>query len=480
MYNQLDSIYKSFRDIYLNIGKPSLKLRPFEPKQVPRSKQMNLTMKEIEDDLAIAYNEVNAIGNTFVEVFNYSHALSSDLLNATNSVGSKIVDLRFLNGQLDQNVLVAGDDFTNTSKIDTSFGLQNSPAEVSTIQGIVTLPRVESINVFDESTKIDVSPVAPSNLKVNPTVGNVGRFYEGNFYNFIGSARPEGGKFHLEESLSVTTAGTGVTTNVVIATQDSAHDVINGTLLKPIIDQAFAAPGPGQNLRPEDIIVYDRGASSDEKTNSRKHMADNNPSSFWECEYVKTDPNIQTYVDTSKLITPKNTDGSIGGEKDLLSSSVTLDDIRNKARATSASQEDDLVIDVTVTLSKPTQINWISINPNNFEDSAWIDVLDISYAIQDGSNFTTIPNFDNNIYDNVITNDANAELSDQTAGSILAPNKFSYKGIGVWSFEAVTAKVIKIRIRQRSAIPAPYQRLAIRLHRVFTQVFTHSSSDSGM
>ena len=66
--HSLELLYGYFRDFYINIGKPSLKLEPFEAKQMPRSAKFNLTMQQIEDDLSIAYKEADSIGKGFVEI----------------------------------------------------------------------------------------------------------------------------------------------------------------------------------------------------------------------------------------------------------------------------------------------------------------------------------------------------------------------------------------------------------------------------
>ena len=133
---QLEAIYAGFKKLYTTVGKPSVELRPFDPKNQPKSASYNLTMAEIEEDLALAYDETRSLGTTMVEVFNYSTALSRELADASQSAASKVIDLRLLAGQLDQNVLVAGDDFSDTSKVDFTFATQNSRADVNTAQGI--------------------------------------------------------------------------------------------------------------------------------------------------------------------------------------------------------------------------------------------------------------------------------------------------------------------------------------------------------
>ena len=484
-----------FKEFYGSLGKPSMQLRPFENKQVPRSAKINATMQEIEDDLQVAYKEVDAIGQSFVEVFNLSRAYATELGNLSARAASKVVDLRLISNQLDQDVIVAGDDFNDTSRIDGSFALQNPKADIFISQGIATLNRVESRNLVNANTTIDVSPVAPLTLKRRPTVGNVDRFYEGNFYNFMGSARPEGGKWHLEESMTAAVGpGTGITTaayfmNSSQTPNPSAPGAAQQaqTNVSQYIENQNAPPNPGKRLRPQDIIVIDRGANTVELDAARKRVFDENPSTFWECEYVRVEESIQNAVEDSQaseqqasIVNPNPQNPGLL-EGNIVNAAVTLDDLRSQAAVLSESSDDDLVVDITIKLDARKSVNWLSINPNNFEESAWIDVLNIEYAEDVDKPFNVIPNFTDNITENVLTDQANSELDDNESFATLSTNKYSYKGIGVWTFNPIMARVFRIRLRQRRAVPSPYQRLVVRLHRVFTQVYTQTiAPDGGM
>ena len=481
-------LLESFRELYTNLGKSTIEARPFEPRQVPRSEQLNLTMQEVEQDLTIAYDEVGSLRNGFVETFNHAQAASSDLLLSSQNIASKVIDLRLLAGQQDQNILVAGDDFTTLTRVDQNIGLQNTQADVLLDQGAVTLFRSLSHNVVNENTSIKVTPIGPQDMKTLPTVNNINRFYEGNFYNYIGDARPEGGRFHLEETMSVNVEEQGVAVtdvnniNGVINIATAQADHLQNALDR--LGDPEAPPGPGEALRPEDIIVYDRGASEGEKRVIRRNMIDENPSSIWECEYVRTEPAIQQAVEEANTIgldTQSTVLEGPAGEQyplDNIPMAVTLDDLRTQASGFSQGDDDDLVVEIILTLDKPQKVNWISLIPNNFEETAWIDVLDDSVSVDGQSTFRQIPGFNDAVHDNILTDDANAELTDQEAGALLAPDRYAYRGTGVWNFDAVVAAAVRVRLRQRTATPAPYQRLAIRLHRVFTQTTTQIRTEN--
>ena len=320
-------------------------------------------------------------------------------------------------------------------------------------------------------------------------MGNVDRFYEGNFYNFMGSARPEGGKWHLEESMTAAVGpGTGITTSAYTINSTAGANLTATQAQDRVaqyIEDPNAAPNPAKRLRPEDIIVIDRGASAAELDNIRKRVTDENPSTFWECEYVRVADSLQQSVEDSQAteqqasIDNPNPQNPGQLEQNIINAAVTLDDLRSQAATISESSDDDLVVDITLKLDSRKSVNWISINPNNFEELAWIDVMSIEYAEDVDKPFVLIPNFNDNISENVLTDEANAELSEDENFSTLSSTKYSYKGIGVWTFSPVMARIIRIRLRQRRAVPAPYQRLVVRLHRVFTQVYTQTSASGG-
>ena len=472
----LQDIYEGFKSLYTSIGKPTVKYRPFDPKDIPRSNTYNRTMQEIESDLELAYNETESLGHSFVETFNYANSLSKELDSEGAKASSKVVDLRILGGQFDQNMLIAGDDFNDLSKVDQTAPAQNSRADVNTAQGIATLNRLESENLVNQNVTIKVEPVGPRDLTKNPTVGNVDRFYEGNFYDFVNRSRPEGGYFHFEEYLASTVKEQGISRKVVNTSGGlgSQQDIQN------LIAAEAGDSGGGRRIKPQDILVIERGASEPEKEEIRINLVDNNPATFWECEYVVTDLALQDIVEDGRAVS----EGGTFSQKQLaegeevinnLDVTPTLNDLRTRTELTTAGSDDDLIIEITVTLDSPGPVNWISINPNNFNETAWTDVLDISYSDDSSSAFSTIPGFANDIHDNILTDHANAEITSEEQSSILAPDRYSYKGLGVWSFEAVTARIIKIRLRQRTGVPDPYQRLAIRLHRTFRQTFTTTS-----
>lgn len=468
----LSTMHSIFKELYSNLGKPSVKINPLENKQVPKSSQITKTMYQIEEDLRAAYDETKTLRSGFVEVFNHAQALSAELIKSAEQVSSKVVDLRLLNNQLDQQLIIAGDDFKDLSKIDTNFPLQNPVADILIDQGTVILKRISSSNLVNQNTNIKITPLAPTDLSNKPTVNNINRFYEGKFYDFIGNARPEGGRFHIEQTLAVNVQPTGVTVNTVTVNNPSPTNILN------YVNEQLAdnSSGGGKILSPEDIVIYDRGANEEEKNVVRKNLIDQNPATFWECEYVKVEPSIQDSVDQSKLL-DLDDKSTLNSNDDNLGT-ITLDDLRNQSRALSASSSDDLIVEINIELDKEQLVNWISLVPANFNETAWIDVLEISYTKNNATAYNLISNFNNAIHDNTLTDEANAELTDAEKGSILAPNKYSYRGVGVWSFDPVVAKFIKIKLRQRSAIPAPYQRLAVRLHRTFTQVYSQSNAST--
>jgi hypothetical protein len=115
----------------------------------------------------------------------------------------------------------------------------------------------------------------------------------------------------------------------------------------------------------------------------------------------------------------------------------------------------------------------------NFGETTWIDVTEVSTALDDQSGFVPIEGFDLNRFANVLTNEANEEVSNDLVVDTLAPSRFAFRGTGVWSFPVREAKFIRFRLKQRVPVPDPYQRMAVQLNRTIQKNESYSRSGGG-
>jgi len=411
--------------------------------------------------------------------------ITAQLRDKAAEAASKVIDARFQSGQLDTQLVVAGDDFSDMSKIDQNFQLQNPMAEVITDQGVVTLARIEAVNVFQgANVSIDVKTLN-TGVTPSPTPGNTDRFYEGNFFDFGGQARPEGGKFHLEEKIKPGVVRSGDGEIKVVELESNTFFQNAGDLRK-----GGNLPSDNNPISPDDIQIIDRGASPEEKQTSRLKMVDGSPDTFWECEVVKiareldliargSPTTLSTSVGGSADVPPtyskkkqsasSGQPGSVSGYSVNVEPNPTHDPATpERLRALAASSEIDnfdLEVEFIFQLSRPQFLNFLTFNPYNFDEAAWLEIFEVSTSPDQSSAFDLIEGFENNQFQNTLTSEANEELDADEAKNVLSPDRYAYRGQGVWTFPVRTVTRIKFKIRQKTPVPNPYQTLVVQLRR---------------
>ena len=170
----------------------------------------------------------------------------------------------------------------------------------------------------------------------------------------------------------------------------------------------------------------------------RMKMFDNNPDTFWEVEYI-TDP-VVGYKNkySGQQISVSEFNDLIANEIDspnveVVGDTVVTDEhgrlIEDYVPVTQKSPTDFLTVDFTVFLDKVHNINWISLNPNNFGQELYMDVLSIQTS-PDGKSFSELEGFDEHEYDITLTAEANQELSETIIKDTLSPDKFKFAGQG--------------------------------------------------
>lgn len=446
----------AFKNFFMSIGEPNTKYSPLEKGIPPSSVQYNRTMEEIQSDIEASYREVRNLENAQVSSFNFSKTAFGELKARLSEATSKVVDLNLLNNLLEQDILVGGDDFLSTEFIDSDFPLQNTEADILINSGIVVLKRTGTNNVATPDTKVKVIPLQPAGVVTTPTYDNENRFYEGDYFDYAARARPEGDQWHLETLVDENIAGGRTGDTSIQVRKKTSIDELHRAL-----DRITAAPDPSS------FVIIDLGASEEEKESVRKKMLDEDPTSWWESEYVIT---------TSAPLLDKDEILSENGNG-LNNTQVNLDPNLLRQRALNNDIE-DLIVEITLDFPEEQNINFITLNPFNFGETAWIDVLSIEIASGD-ENFRPIRGFNQGLFDNTITDEANEFLNEQRESETLAPSRFSYKGQGVWSFPSQTAKIIKFRIRQRVPIPNPYHKMHVLMTRTIRKSRV-SQSGGGM
>lgn len=460
----------AFRNFFLSIGTPNTQYNKLTGGPTS-SESYNKTMDAIQADISAMYSEIDSIQTSQTEVFNFTKVSMEEIKNRLSEATSKIVDLNLLHNLLNQDVLIGGDDFLDTGFIDFHFPLQSTQADVLTSSGIVVLKRTGTHNVATASTKAKIIPIQPAGLVTTPTIDNTNRFYEGDYYDYAERARSEGGRWHLEMLVDAD--------DVAGPTGDTSFEIRGRTTLDELqnaLDRVTPIPDV------EDFIVIDLGASEEEKDTIRQKMFDGDPTSWWESEYVIT--TRIPLIDKDEILNNSNQSNHQPGRgpnnNDPRNSRVEINLDPNLLRQRALAQDtEDLTIEVLVELENEETLNFISLNPFNFGESAWLEVLSLELASAD-SNFRLIPGFSNGVFDNTITNEANEFVNSTEQAQTLAPNQFSYKGQGIWSFPAQRAKLVKFTLRQRVPVPDPYHRMHILMSRTIQKTKISEGSSSMM
>lgn len=453
LHDAVQGVFNIASKMLPNIGKPI-----FDPKYLvedadPEPWAWNDNIESIEDDLRLLFEEIEEVRQLRAEVSNAATITSKELEEKANLAQSLLTDLRLTSGQLEQELIVATDNFLDDSKIDGDFPLQFPDAEINTMQGAVTLKRTQALNVIGENVQVQVTPIAPDALVSRPDQGRLPtpdgtmRFYEGRFYAPLGQGRPEGGRWHLEEKVKpgVTVPGDS---EIFVMDDQSGEGIFDQF---PDLRREADARPQGFPLSPEDIIVIDRGAELTELQAGRRQMVDSSPDTFWEGEFV---------VDAAPL-------DKLIEDREAEEATVTPQELRARA-ARDDIDRFDFEVEIVIRLDRRQLVNFIVINPMNFDETAWLEVIEVSTAQSDDDAFVPIEGFDDQLFENVLTDDANAELTDGQATTVLAPSKYAYRGQGVYSFSPREVARVRIRLRQRTPVPSDYERIVIQLTRTLT------------
>ncbi len=421
-------LFKAFKDFFSKLGKPTLQKR-FQKKESPaRSKDYNDTMREIHDDINVAYSEEDALSSVMVKDFNYGEAERQMLLNKVRKLNSKSIDYSFYSTGAKTKSLYGVDTFVDNSKIDFSkISPGNQIAELVVNQGVVTLKRTGNINKSPSVSSITGIQESIPQWEPNSETGG----YEGLYFGMKNEPRPEGGRWHIQYSQGGDT-------------------------------------------------LYEMGASEEELMPRRLQMFDDNPDTFWEAEYI-TDPVVGyrnkfsgkqiSVAEFNELMNNEIESPNVRVSGDTIVTNEHGNLIEDYIPVTGGGGTNYLTVNFTVFLDNPENVNWISLNPNNFGQELYLEVLSIQTS-PDGKVFEELEGFDDHEYDIVLTREANQELIPSLVRDTLSPDKFKFAGQGIWVFSPRGAKAIRFTIRQTRSYNKPYEVLMVETTRQVTTTTT--------
>lgn len=282
LYELIGTTTEEFNKFFLQYGKPYFTAHELKRNDTPNSRVYNRNVQSLDSDIDKLYSTLAAASRATLTAYNYATVVTEEVLNEAQAAASKVLDLNIVNNFIKGSVIVAGDDFINSDKIDTGVGVSTTRAEVLEGASAVSLLRVGAITRTGPNTKVSIVPVEPAGpngaVLTTPTPSNLERFYEGQYYARMGEQQPEGGQLQLQYIVDPSKlSGTAVSTATNKQTQGQAEAVLEAT--KGI---GFFA-----------VIA----ASEEEKNQIRARMFDGDPSSFWQCEVVYAIPPLGDMTD---------------------------------------------------------------------------------------------------------------------------------------------------------------------------------------
>ena len=424
-------LFASFKDFFSNLGKPTIQKKLIKAGSPARSSDYNDLMVQLSDDLNVGYKQTDNLSSVIVRDFNYSEADRQMIKNKVSVVASNSIDYSFYSNGAKSQSIYAIDDFTDNTKTDyTKISPGSVAAELVANEGLITLKRTG--NIDRSGSVVKVTGIKESIPAWDPTTETGG--YEGLYFGIKGEPRPEGGAWHLQ----------------------------------------FSSDGTS---------IYELGSSEDEKMTKRLQLFDNNPDTFWEVE-LNTTP-IVGYRDKTtgkqisveefnQLVADELSSPNVNTSGGTIVTSNTGSLIENYVPVSSAGSSSYLTCSFIAYLKAPTTLNWISLNPNNFGESNYFDVLSIQTS-SDGQNFEELEGFSDHEYSIELTEKANNELNPQQIKDTLSPDQFKFSGMGVWSFAPRSAKMIKFDLRQSRSYLKDYEVIMVRVSQTITTTTTKKS-----
>lgn len=179
-------IFNSFRELFSALSTPITGKLQLRKDDFRSAKEYSDFLTSLASDLDVLLSSTQAVTNAAVESFNLAQIKAQAIRTKIAQVTSYSSDLQLLDNNLGTNNIVAGDDFSDDSRIDMQFPVSGARAEMMPGGFGVSLRKTGSESVIDQDkVKIDVDANK--------------RTYEGRYYAPLGQAEPEGGEFHWQE-----------------------------------------------------------------------------------------------------------------------------------------------------------------------------------------------------------------------------------------------------------------------------------------
>jgi hypothetical protein len=444
---------EAFRSFFLSYGEPTFSAHTLHRNQTAESAIYNENIESLSNDIDTAYNMLRSTADGALTSYNYASIISDEIKNAASSAASTVLDLSILSDFVKGTTIIAGDDFINSNKLDFDFPVDTNFVNVINGASAVGLKPTSIKVVSHPDVKIGITPVMPANpggnVNTQPTPDNLERFYEGKFFAPIGQQNPEGGNLQITYIVDTTTSPV-----------DSVVTTVNGKEVEPELNE---------NIEKNNDTGFGYYAivqsSAAEKAEIRKRMVDGNADTWWECEYAYR---VQPLIDFDIVAEEDDSSGAAVGQGGQIQ--ISLQAAEELAKAYDYAGR-DLMIHIDYDFGVASPMNFVTIDPVLVGTQAFTEVVDVATLNSDGE-FETVEGFDSQQFDKVLTPEANKAIDDDLVATTLAPSKFAYGGLGVFSFPLRVSNKLRVTLLMRDPVPAPYERQYVLTQEIFTDTTT--------
>ncbi|MBU5262146.1 hypothetical protein [Bacillus atrophaeus] len=145
----IQSVFNAFQEFFVSIGQPNFTPRYASEYGPPWSEDYNEMMAELLKDLELLFREVDILGQSIYTDFNHNMVQHEILKKQYEQVLNRMNDLEVFAGRNEIGLEFGRDNFLNKDKIDYSR-ISGAPLEI--VDGAVTLPQINRVNVAEDAT----------------------------------------------------------------------------------------------------------------------------------------------------------------------------------------------------------------------------------------------------------------------------------------------------------------------------------------
>jgi hypothetical protein len=432
----LAKLFRAFRKAFKGLDEPVFE--PRHHRDYPYSKDYNKNKEEIVADIFTLFEEEDVVEELLAHNFNFTDVLSRRMIN--NAKTTKSLIRRFRGLSESDIVYSASDSFNSQDIIDrTLLSADMDEADIITEEGVLTLNRLENINIIKNATvswrtlvpgvEADFAPSRfNKDFTKNPAANTIGLgVYEGMYYGKRDEWRPEGDKWHIEND-PLTGVKEGGLTGIT-----GVNDL---ALLK------FPS-------------LRDQGANDAELQKVRKRAIDGNPDTFWEVELLEK--RYGNFTVNGVELDP----GTIDSLDVDTASKNAMRIQEGKEIGDNPQTGGRFIGELVFELDRARVVNWVSLKPNNFGQVNYLRVKDILTSSDTNGEYVSIDDFLDSPTTFVISDENTRELNREELFATLSPDRYSQLGTGVWTFAPRNTRRIKFILEQDTWYAPQYEVVAM-------------------